>query len=278
MVTDPASALYKIPEFAHLGRAFRSCPEVPLTESEMEYVVTSVKHIFAQHIVLQFSVVNTIDDQRLKDVGVVVEISDEDLYAVDSEVKAPVAKYGETAYCYVCLARVANEDEGTIPGASVTLSCNLKFNVVQVDPTTGEVEGDEDGYEEEYALESLDVNTNDFMAKITFPDFRRLWEQTSTEGEVLEKFALQFKKLSEAVTAVIDFLGMQPCDNTGTVTDTSVKNKSHTLHLSGMFVGNVTVLVRAQLQLDDAVGGVVLKIAVRSESKDISTLVAECIR
>jgi coatomer subunit gamma len=276
--SDPASALYKIPEFAHLGRAFRSCPEVALTESEMEYVVSCVKHVFNEHIVLQFSVVNTIDDQRLKDVGVAVEISDEDLYVLENEVRAPVARYGETVYCYVCLARVSDEDDETVPGASVSLSCNLKFHIVQVDPTTGEVEGDEDGYEEEYPLEALDVNTNDFMAKITFPDFRRLWEQTGSEGEVLEKFALQFKKLSEAVAAVVDFLGMQPCDNTGAVTDVSVKNKSHTLHLSGMFLGNVTVLVRAQLQLDDAVGGVVLKIAVRSEKKEISTMVAECIR
>lgn len=279
VVTDPASALYKIPELAHLGRAFRSCPEVALTESEMEYVVSCVKHIFNDHIVLQFSVVNTIDDQRLKDVGVAVEISDEDLYAFESEIQAPVAKYGETAYCYVVLARVMNEEaEETLPGANVSISCNLKFHVIQVEPTTGEIEGDEDGYEEEYALESLDINTNDFMAKITYPDFRKLWEQTGTEGEVLEKFALQFKKLSDAVTAVIDFLGMQPCDNTGTVTELSMKNKSHTLHLSGMFLGNITVLVRAQLQLDDSVGGVVLKIAVRSEKREISTMVAECIR
>lgn len=279
LVTDPASALYKIPELAHIGRAFRSCPEVALTESEMEYVVSCVKHIFNDHIVLQFSVVNTIDDQRLRDVGVAVDISDEDLYTLENEIRAPIAKYGETSYCYVVLARVMNEEsDETIPGANVTISCNLKFHVVQVDPTTGEIEGDEDGYEEEYALESLDINTNDFMAKITYPDFRKLWEQTGTNGEVLEKFALQFKKLSDAVTAVIDFLGMQPCDNTGTVTEVSLKNKSHTLHLSGMFLGNVAVLVRAQLQLDESVGGVVLKIAVRSEKKEISTMVAECIR
>lgn len=274
---DAASALYRIPEFSHLGRAFRSCPEVALTESEMEYVVACVKHIFNEHIVLQFSVVNTIDDQRLKNVGVAVDISDEEAYTLESEVRAPVAKYGETAFCYVCLARASNDEEESTPGANVSISCGLKFHVVQVDPTTGEVEGDEDGYEEEYALESLDINTNDFMAKITYPDFRRLWEQTGTSGEVLEKFALQFKKLSDAVTAVVDFLGMQPCDNTGTVTDVSIKNKSHTLHLSGMFLGNVTVLVRAQLQLDDSVGGVVLKIAVRSEKKEISVVVAECI-
>lgn len=35
------------------------------------------------------------------------------------------------------------------------------------------------------------------------------------EAEVLEKFALGFKRLQEAVAAVEDFLGMQTCDGTG---------------------------------------------------------------
>ena len=34
----------------------------------MEYVVTCVKHLFANHVVLQFSVLNTVDDQRLREV------------------------------------------------------------------------------------------------------------------------------------------------------------------------------------------------------------------
>merc|ERR1712000_480028 len=190
----------------------------------------------------------------------------------ESEVRAPVAKYGDTAHCYVCIARA----EDTDPGASCTIPCELRFRVVQVDPTTGEVEGDEDGYEEEYALEAVDINTNDFMAKVSFPDFRRSWEQIGNDGEVLEKFALQIKKLPEAVVAVVDFLGMQPCDGTGSVSDSSLKSKSHTLHLTGMFLGNVSVLVRAQLQLDDTVG-VVLKMAVRSDKKEVSQMVAECI-
>jgi len=58
--------------------------------------------------------------------------------------------------------------------------------------------------------------------------------------------------------------------------------KPHVLHLSGVFIGNIPVLVRAQLQLDEApngsVTGVVLKMAVRSQSKEISQLVAECIQ
>ena len=102
-----------------------------------------------------------------------------------------------------------------------------------------------------------------------------------TDGEVLAKFALQFKKLEEGVAAVIDFLGMQPADGTGVVAPAgdSGPKRTHTLHLSGMFVGQVPVLVRAQLTMDDnTAGSVVLKMAVRSQSKDTSQLVADCIR
>merc|ERR1712127_950009 len=70
---DPASVIYAIPELASLGRVFRSSAPVPLTESETEYVVTCVKHIFESHIVLQFKVQNTIDDQRLENVTIMLE-------------------------------------------------------------------------------------------------------------------------------------------------------------------------------------------------------------
>lgn len=145
-----------------------------------------------------------------------------------------------------------------------------------MDPATGEVEGDEDGYEEEFPLEALEISTNDFMTKMFVGDFRRSWEEMGNDGEVLEKFALQFKKLEDAVTAVIDFLGMNPVDNTRTVAMGDGPKRTHTLHMCGKFMGTVTVLVRAQLQTDEA-SGVVLKLAVRSDNRDINQLVAECI-
>jgi hypothetical protein len=42
-----------------------------------------------------------------------------------------------------------------------------------------QIEGDEGGYDEEYPLEGLDINTNDFMAKVSVGDFRRNWEEVS---------------------------------------------------------------------------------------------------
>jgi len=268
---DPAAAVYRVPELSGLGRAFRSSTESALTETEMEYVVSCVKHIFEGHIVLQFSVLNTIDDQRLKDVRVEVEVDDPECYEVLHTIPAPVARYGEHSTCFVALTRLADP-------VSCTLKCALHFNVVQVDPNTGEVEVDDDGYADEYPLEDLEIGTHDYMAKTATGDFRRSWDQMGTDGEVLEKFALQFKKLEEAVVAVVDFLGMQAVDGTNTIPTGDGPKRSHTLHMSGTFVGGMAVLARAQLQMDDGTGGVVLKIAVRSENKDVSQLVAECIR
>lgn len=268
---DAAAEVYKIPQFATLGRAFRSSSETALTETEMEYVVSCVKHIFAEHVVLQFNVLNTVDDQQLRDVNVQIEVGDPDLYEVESIVPAAIARYGEQSQCFVCLKRLADP-------SSVSLSCELQFRMIQVDPNTGEADGDEAGFDEEFPLEDLEISTNDFMAKVSLGDFRRSWDQIGSDGEVLEKFALTFKKLEDAVAAIIDFLGMQPVDGTGTVSpDVVATKKPHILHLSGVFLGNVPVLVRAQLQLDDA-SGVVLKMAVRSQQQEVSQLVAECIR
>lgn len=125
-----------------------------------------------------------------------------------------------------------------------------------------------------YAIEALEVNTSDFIAKVNLGEFRRGWESMGNEGEVLEKFALQYKSLEAAVEGVIGFFGLMPCDGTSAV---KAPNKPHMLHLCGKFIGNVPVLVRAQIVLDGGAGGVILKVAVRSESIDVSTQVAGCV-
>jgi coatomer subunit gamma len=48
-----AQAMERIPQLAALGKAFKSSKPVELTESETEYVVACVKHVFPQHIVFQ---------------------------------------------------------------------------------------------------------------------------------------------------------------------------------------------------------------------------------
>ena len=263
---DPAAVVYAIPELASLGRVFRSSQPAPLTESETEYVVECVRHVFEGHVVLQFIVQNTIDDQRLDNVTVAVE-SDDGIFEAAGEIAAECIKYGDTANCFTVLQR--NMD---VPLATSNFTCELHFTVVQVDPATGEEEGE--GFEEEYPLEDLSIGTSEFMAKVAVGDFRKAWEAMGNDNEVLEKFALQFKNQEDAVAAVIDYLGMQPCDGTGAI---KPGGKPHMLHLSGVFVGGKSVLGRAQVALQGEAGGVILKIAVRSEEEGVSRMVTDCI-
>jgi coatomer protein complex subunit gamma len=265
---DPAAAVYAIPELASLGRAFRSSAPVPLTESETEYVVSCIKHIFDKHVVLQFIVQNTIDDQRLENVTVMLQ-NDGDLFDITGEIPASKIKYGETVNSFVILER--NVDS---PIENSTFTCTLHFHVIQVDPSTGEDESD--AFEEEYPLEDLEISTADYIAKVTVPDFRKAWENIGNDYEVLEKYALSFKNLDDAVAAVINLLGMQPCDGTASVKP-NTGGKSHMLHLSGVFIGGKSTLARAQLSMQGD-SSVVLKIAVRSEDENVPRMIADCIR
>lgn len=267
---DPAAAVYAIPELAALGRVFRSSMPVDLTESETEYVVACVKHLMEEHVVLQFTVQNTIEDQRLDNVSVSIDATDSELYEVIGEIPATSIGYGKTESCFALLQR-----DTSLPISTTRFPCELHFTVVQVDPATGEEDGD--SFEEEYPLEDLDVVAADYMAKITVPDFRRSWEQVGNANEVLEKFALQFKSIEEGVQSIMNLLGMQACDGTA-VLKPNTQGKPHMLHLSGIFVGGMTVLARGQVGMDKNSGGVVLKIAVRSEDESISRIVIDCIR
>jgi len=263
---DPASAVYAIPEFASLGQAFRSSMPVALTESETEYVVTCIKHMFLNHVVLQFNVQNTVEDQRLENVSMLLE-SDSECFEVSGEMEAKAIKYGETKSCFTLLTRDHSKDWQSTP-----FTCTLRFNVVQVDPASGEDESEP--FDEEYALESLSITTGDYMAKTTVSDFRRSWETLGSTHEVTEKFALQQRSLEDALASVISSLGMQPCDGTGTV---KAGGKPHMLHASGVFIGGKNVLVRAQIASNQDSVGTVLKIAVRSDDPIVSKLVAECV-
>lgn len=66
-------------------------------------------------------------------------------------------------------------------------------------------------------------------------NFRKSWEELSPETERADEYGLgQRDGLQEAVEAVINTLGMQPCEGTEAVPPNA---RSHTVLLAGIFVG-----------------------------------------
>lgn len=126
-----------------------------------------------------------------------------------------------------------------------------------------------------YALEDLVLAPVDFMAPVPVPNFGLAWDELGADFEVLEKFALtQYKTVRGAADAVMDFLGLAPCEGTGSVPTAA---RQHMLMLSGMFVGGVRVLARVLLVAHEK-NGTLLKIAVRSQTEEVTSTVIRCIR
>lgn len=113
-----------------------------LTESETEYVVQCVKHLYAGHLVLQFDCTNTLDDQILENVTVQVENSDG--YEVVHKVPCPLLKFHASGSTYTALRLL--DDPLTVTGTFTNL---LKFKVKDCDPSG---EPDDEGYDDEYVV------------------------------------------------------------------------------------------------------------------------------
>eukprot|EP00217_Crustomastix_stigmatica_P014394 CAMPEP_0183795972 /NCGR_PEP_ID=MMETSP0803_2-20130417/6653_1 /TAXON_ID=195967 /ORGANISM="Crustomastix stigmata, Strain CCMP3273" /LENGTH=902 /DNA_ID=CAMNT_0026040537 /DNA_START=42 /DNA_END=2746 /DNA_ORIENTATION=- len=260
-----AAALASIPEFASLGKLFKSSEPIELTEKETEYKVSVIKHVFPEHIVFQYDCENTIEEQVLENVTVVME-PEEEGFQEECTVPLLTMPFGDVGHVFVCMAR---PDGALLLGKFV--NC-LKFTAKEVDPSTGEPE--EEGFEDEYQLEELEVSSHDYIQKCGVGNFRKVWDEMDEESERVDDYGLGARdSLQDAVEAVMGILGMQPCEGTEAVPPNA---RSHTMLLSGAFVGGVQVVVRLAFGID-ASSQVAMKLAVRAEDAAVSEMVHQII-
>lgn len=176
-----AEQLMQIAEFKEYGTLLKSSIPVELTESETEYVVTAVKHIFKEHVVLQYDIKNTLPDTVLENVNVVATPAEEDLLEEDLLVPASKLSTKEPGTVYVTFKKLGGEN--SVPVISFTN--HLKFTSKEVDPTTGEPE--DSGYEDEYQIEDLELTGSDYIIPTFAGSFDHVWEQTGANGEELSE-------------------------------------------------------------------------------------------
>ncbi|CAH1784771.1 unnamed protein product [Owenia fusiformis] len=259
-----AEQLSSIPEFASIGPLFKSSSlPVELTEAETEYAVQCIKHTFANHIVLQFDCTNTLNDQFLEDVTVQVETNDG--FEVLKYIPTPKLAYNVTSTTYTLLQ--LPEEPSQVTG---TFTCTMKFVVKDCDPNTGEP--DDEGYEDEYVLEDLEIAVGDHVQKVMKPNFGASWDEIGPENELEDTYALSnMKSLDEAIKNIKDYLGMQPCERSDKVPE---GKSSHTLYLAGVYRGGHDILARAKLAMGD---GVTMQITVRSTDPHASEVIASAV-
>ncbi|MCJ1410527.1 coatomer subunit gamma [Ptychographa xylographoides] len=259
-----AQQLSAIPEMKEYGTLLKSSHVFELTESETEYVVSVVKHIFKEHVVLQYDVKNTLTETVLEDVSIIATPSDED-EVLEEEFIIPASRLNadEPGTVYISFRKI-----GDTPFAVTSFTNVLKFTSKEIDPTTGEP--DQSGYEDEYEVESLELTGSDYVSPAFAGSFDHVWEQTGANGdESLETLQLaNSKSLADATEQLTKALSLQPLDGTDVVLSTS----THTLKLYGKSVsgGKVAAMVRMAFS---AKSGVTLKISVRSEEEGVAALI-----
>eukprot|EP01027_Heterolobosea_sp_BB2_P004581 GEZU01007023.1.p1 GENE.GEZU01007023.1~~GEZU01007023.1.p1 ORF type:complete len:892 (-),score=329.33 GEZU01007023.1:134-2809(-) len=263
--------LSSIPQLAALGKPFKSSKPVELTEAEIEYQVNCVKHIYAQHIVFQFNITNTVEDQLLENVMVAMDLSRADGLTQEFVIQAPALAYNAPEAAFVCCRRQADK----FP--LCTLSNTLKFIVKEVDKNTGEP--DEEGYEDEYQVEDIELNVSDYIQKGNDnSNFDADWDSLGEETESVRSFRglTTMKTIAGAVNAIIEFSGMSPQKGTHKV---QKKVKEHVLLLSGVFVpggANDKILAKANWTMDDH-DNVSLELRMRSKVEVAKTMLANSI-
>lgn len=209
---------------------------------------------------------NTVDAVHLENVVVVMQSSEEADLVEDFIIPAESLGPNSDGVVYVSFTRNSPSEYAT--GAFVN---TLKFVSKEVDPESGEPE--EDGYDDEYQVEELDLGAGDYIVP-SYAAFATEWDRLRSAATAQETFALTaLDSLKTACDSIIDLLGMEALGGTEQPQSASV----HTLNLSGLVCGGGgKVLARARMTYQSG-KGVTMELTVRAENEGAAQLVLNAI-
>jgi hypothetical protein len=143
-------------------------------------VVSVVKHIFKEHIVLQYEIKNTLPATILENVSVMATPSDEEELEEVFIIQAETLQTDVPGKVYVAFRKV--NGGSSLPVC--TFSNVLKFTSKEIDPTTNEPE--EGGYEDEYEVSDFDLSGSDYVIPTFASNFAHVWEQVGAQPQAEE--------------------------------------------------------------------------------------------
>ncbi|KAI5819479.1 adaptin N terminal region-domain-containing protein [Pyronema omphalodes] len=261
-----AQVLATVPEFNPYGALLKSSVEVELTEQETEYVVAVTKHIFKEHLVLQFSVKNTLSDTLLENISMIATPSDDNEATLEEDFIIPVAKLNQDEVGTIWVAFKRSADEAYPIGSFTNV---LKFTSKEIDPSSGEPE--EAGYEDEYQVEDLELTAGDYLVPAFAGSWENVWEQVGAAGEeATESYALgtELKGIQDAIDFLVKKLYLQPLDGS----DVAINATTHTLRLFGKTLNGGRVVAQVRMAYSGK-NGVALKATVRAEEEGVAAMV-----
>ncbi|CCW62239.1 unnamed protein product [Phytomonas sp. EM1] len=228
--------LRRIKPLRGLGEPIKSTEPVTLTEPDNEYVVTVMKHVYPEHLVLQFAIENTMEDMSFAKVNVCADTSEleeaEPLYAIPVEEIRP----GETRYSYIVLQYAPHN----FPSGHV--ECSLQFSIL-------EDSSDDHSSPDEYNIEGFDVLLKDFVLPATEisseDDMEAAWKNEE-DNETARTYAIpSAQNLSEAAQMFAQFYGMHVLNEV----PEQIKSSSHTLLMAGRVADEQRTLLLVRMRV-----------------------------
>ncbi|CAI7432409.1 CPS_collapsed_G0046390.mRNA.1.CDS.1 [Saccharomyces cerevisiae] len=224
LATKYADELLSIEQIKPFGQLVNSSRAISLTEPEAEFVVRGVKHLFKDNVVLQFNITNTLTDIALDSVSVVCtpEISDEaeleELFTLQVDRLLP----SEEAACYVAFKKL---DEIVMEG----FLNNLTFTTKEINPDTNEPFDGDEGFQDEYEIDSIFLNAGDYVKSSFTGNFSATFDELPCE-EVAVFNIQEDLSIQEVVDKIILNSSCLPVESTQFAPSDS---NSHTLKLFG---------------------------------------------
>lgn len=252
--------LSALPEIGDYGTLLHSSAPVELTEKETEFVVTAIKHIFAKHVVVEFSIENTLDDIILENVNVVTQLDTEE-YTEELTLPIELLNPHSKGKAYSSFTRPEDDDEKFM---LTTMNNTLAYLTKDVD-----AEADEEGFPDEYQIEDLSLTPGDFVIPTYISNFTNVWDElTSEESAVYNLGDEESVDLQQVVSKLIVTMSMMPIEGTEIVTS----GKNHSLKLFGKSIsgGRLAAVVKFAVSSK----GVMMKNVVKGEEAELVELVA----
>ncbi|CCH59658.1 hypothetical protein TBLA_0B08430 [Henningerozyma blattae CBS 6284] len=222
--TKYSDELLSMAEFQNFGKLVNSSKIVALTEPEAEFVVRGIKHIFKDHVVFQFNITNTLTDVALDNVVVSCNPEEpeesqlQELFIIPIERLLPSAE----ASCYIAYSKT--EDVVT-----ESFLNTITFTTKELDPQTNEPFEADEGFQDEYEIDTLYLSTGDYIKSSFIGNFTATFDELPNE-EVAVYNIQESITLQEVVDKLITSTSCLPLENTQFVhSDTN----SHILKLFG---------------------------------------------
>jgi len=252
---------------------FKSSATCALTDTDAEFLVVAMKHVYPQGLVLQFRVLNTLEDQMLQECSVELDTKELTSLKIRESIPASLVRYSEPSWCFVILESPDPDAELLVPDFGV-VPAKLVYRVSEVDPLTQEPL-DAQGFPDTFTLEELELELKDYIQPLVLTDsFDNVWsEMEASAATVRETYVLPHETVATAVEAVADYLAMAPCGDSLAVSSSATQ---HELLLAGIFLGGFRLLIRASFS-KSLPSGIQLALSVCSENERVSELVALCI-